>query len=169
LQRLQPACKGFSLLAKASATGEVLMSSHVFSEIYLHANWHTEQNKSILIPEVEAFVHTYIRNRCKTTKGVFFEECNGTENHVHLAVRIEPHVTISDFFGELKGGCSFEANKHFSRKFLYWQRGYGVVSFSKKHLPWVVEYVRRQKAHHAPGGVLNATLEQTDLDAPENG
>ena len=138
------------------------MSAHVYSEIYLHANWHTDQNAPILTPEVEPFVRNYIRNRCKATGGVYFEECNGTETHVHLVVRIEPQITISNFLGELKGGCSFEANKHFNRKFLYWQRGFGVVSFNKKTLPWIVEYVRKQKEHHANGGKGIASLEQTE-------
>ena len=144
------------------------MSAHAFSEIFLHANWHTDNDAPILISEVELFVYNYIRNRCKATNGVFFEEVGGIETHVHVVVRIEPQVDISEFFGELKGAFSFEANKHFKRKFLYWQRGFGVVSFSKKDLPWVIEYVRRQKEHHAPGGTLNAKLERTDPDA-ENG
>lgn len=31
-----------------------------------------------------------------------------------------------------------------NRKALEWQRGYGVVSFGKRNLEWVLDYVRRQ-------------------------
>ena len=35
------------------------------------------------------------------------------------------------------------------RTVLQWQTGYGVVSFGRKDLPWVIDYVRNQKEHHA--------------------
>jgi putative transposase len=86
------------------------MASHVFSEIYLHINWHTEGDLPSLKADVENFVHTHIKNRCKQTKGVFFEGIGGTETHIHLAIRIEPFVVISDLVGDLKGASSFDAN-----------------------------------------------------------
>lgn len=30
---------------------------------------------------------------------------------------------------------------------LAWQTGYGVVSFGKRNLPWVVDYIRNQREH----------------------
>ena len=39
-------------------------------------------------------------------------------------------------------------------KVLEWQRGYGVVSFGKKHLDWVQNYIANQKEHHAAGRSL---------------
>jgi hypothetical protein len=38
---------------------------------------------------------------------------------------------------------------------LYWQRGYGVVSFGKRNLPWVSQYIAQQKEHHARQGVVD--------------
>ena len=37
---------------------------------------------------------------------------------------------------------------------LQWQSGYGVVSFGTKDLPWVSDYIRNQKEHHASGKAL---------------
>ena len=53
--------------------------------------------------------------------------------------------------GDLKGSCSREMNKRSRRKALEWQRGFGVVSFGRKQLPWVRAYVRNQKEHHSAG------------------
>jgi len=47
------------------------------------------------------------------------------------------------------------------RKALEWQRGYGVVSFGKRNLEWVLDYVNRQREHHASGRV-KARLEACD-------
>ncbi len=129
------------------------MAGHVFSEIYLHFNWHTEANYPYLNPTVEPFVHRYLAHKCTQEKGVFFEEVGGTEDHIHLVVRVEPTVSPSEFVHSIKGSCSHDTNEHFKKKVLDWQRGYGVVSFGKRHLPWVREYVRNQKLHHARGAI----------------
>ena len=44
-----------------------------------------------------------------------------------------------------------------------WQRGYGVVSFGKNNLAWVLEYVGNQKEHHARGNAHDR-LERTTSD-----
>jgi len=137
------------------------MASHVFSEIYLHINWHTDGDLPSLKADVENFVHTHIKNRCKQTKGVFFEGVGGTETHIHLAIRVEPFVVISDLVGDLKGASSFDANKQFKKKLLIWQRGFGVVSFGRKQLPWVLDYIANQKEHHSKGST-HAKLEMTE-------
>ena len=72
---------------------------------------------------------------------------------MHLAVNIEPFVTISDFVGDLKGACSHDINKSRHMKVLEWQRGFGVVSFGKRQLAWVLKYIADQKEHHARGSI----------------
>ena len=140
------------------------MAAHVYSEIFLHYTWHVADDQPVLTAAVEPFVHNNIRNRCRQTKGVFFHEIGGTETHVHLAVQIEPFVCISEFIGDLKGANEFETNKHFNEKILIWQRGYGVVSFGKLNLPWVLAYIINQKEHHAKGSTV-ARLEMAEAFA----
>src|SRR5688572_11078827 len=139
------------------------MSAHVFHEIYLHLNWHIKFNKPILVPAFEHDVHEFLRERCRSTKGVYFHGIGGTPTHIHLAINIEPHVTISDLVGDLKGACSHEINKQKRMKRLEWQRGFGVVSFGMKQLPWVQNYIANQKEHHAVGSV-EARLEKVGMD-----
>ena len=127
------------------------MSSHVFHEIYLHVNWHVKDDRPTLTADVEPLVHRLIKDRCRRIKGVYFHGIGGTETHIHLAVNIEPHVTISELLKDLKGGSSHDLNSDLGRKELYWQRGYGVVSFGKNNLAWVLEYIAHQKEHHAKG------------------
>ena len=139
------------------------MSSHVFSEIFLHFNWHTDHDEPLLNPQLESFVHKYLKQKCKAIKGVFCHEVGGTETHIHLAVRVEPYVTPSELVQLLKGSSSHDTNEHFKRKLLNWQRGYGVVSFGKKNLSWVKKYIQNQKHHHAKGTVEDR-MEATEQD-----
>jgi hypothetical protein len=72
-----------------------------------------------------------------------------------VVVSIEPFVTISDMVQEIKGASSHEVNEGLRRKVLQWQRGYGVVSFGKANLDWVLDHVRLQKEHHAAGRAVD--------------
>jgi putative transposase len=139
------------------------MASHVYHEIYLHITWHTKDDSPLLIPNIEPIVHEILTGRCHATKGVYLHGINGTPTHVHLAMNIEPHVTISELVGELKGFSSHEFNKQQGMKRLEWQRGFGVVSFGQRNLPWVQSYIARQKEHHATGRLKNR-LERVSFD-----
>jgi len=129
------------------------MSEHAFAEIFLHFTWHTKDNAPMLSPKIEALVFDEIRRKCIATDGVIFQEIGGTETHGHLVVAIEPTVLICKFIGQIKGASSYVVNKQCGEYTLDWQPGYGVVSFNKKDLPWVLEYVMNQKQHHATGKI----------------
>ena len=144
------------------------MSRNYYSEIHLHAVWHTKQSLPLLTPQVEAQTHHYLRGRLINTPGAFVHEIGGTENHVHVVISIAPTILISDLIGKLKGASSHEANRKLGcgRKVLEWQTGYGVVSFGTKDLEWVKAYVRDQKEHHARG-TMQDRLER--IESPEDG
>lgn len=137
------------------------MGLHVFDEIYLHFNWHTQSNLPLLSDSIEQAVHTFLRDRCRATKGVRFCGIGGTADHLHLVVKVEPFLAPSKLVGDLKGASAREINKHARSQSLRWQRGFGVVSFAKRHLKGVLQYVARQKEHHASGAVKD-TLERCD-------
>jgi putative transposase len=142
------------------------MSRNYYSEINLHVTWHTKQSAPMLVPNVEAIVHHYLRGRCINTPGVFIHEIGGIEDHVHLCLTIPPTLLISDFVGQLKGSSSHEANQKLGHKALEWQAGYGVVSFGTRDLPWVRAYVRDQRQRHAGGKVEDRLERITELETP---
>lgn len=129
------------------------MASHVFHDVFLHLNWHTKADYPSLREEMEQLTHTTLRQKSGQLKGVRLHALGGTDTHVHLAVEIEPFVTISDLVQELKGASAHEVNQRQGHKALEWQRGYGVVSFGRKNLPWIVDYIKRQREHHTAGRV----------------
>lgn len=132
------------------------MSRNYYSEINLHAVWHTKQSQPLLNPQLETETHQYLKSRLLKTPNVFFHEIGGTETHIHLVISIAPTVLISELIGQLKGASSHEMNQKLGefRKVLEWQSGYGVVTFGTKDLQWVKSYVRNQKEHHAQGKVF---------------
>ena len=147
-----------------------MRSRNFYSEIHLHAVWHTNQSLPLLTPEVEPFAWRGIRQRLVHTPGVFVHEIGGIETHVHIVVTIAPTILISDLIGQVKGASAHEVNQRvgLGRKVLQWQDGYGVVSFGTKDLGWVKAYVRDQRRHHAAGKVHDR-LERIRNDAAAGG
>ena len=126
-------------------------STHVFSEIFLHFNWHCHLDRSLILPPIEKKLLRFFAEYCDGTKGTLFLEAGGTETHVHLLVQVEPHLCPADFIGKVKGASSHAVNQEFGAGALKWQRGYGVVSFAGQDLPALRRYVLGQKQHHAKG------------------
>ncbi|MDX9973065.1 MAG: IS200/IS605 family transposase [FCB group bacterium] len=143
-------------------------STHVFSEIYIHLNWHCKDDRPLIVPELEPALHEYIESYCRMVKGIHFKGVGGTEDHVHLLFQMEPFVTLSDFIGRVKGASSHEMNVRFGKAALDWQRGYGVVSFAARHLPGLMGYVEHQKEHHRCGTVRDLLEAHGELPVTED-
>jgi putative transposase len=78
---------------------------------------------------------------------------NGTEDHVHMVVRMPSTLSPSNLMKKVKGNSSVLYNDirpEFSERF-DWQQGYGCFSIgqSREELDRIIEYVRRQREHHA--------------------
>jgi putative transposase len=145
------------------------MSRNYYSEINLHLVWHTKNGLPLLMPKIELLTHRFLKQRIVAILGAFVHEIGGIETHVHLAVTIPPTLLISEFIGQLKGGSSHDVNQALGgrQKELQWQAGYGAVSFGSRDLPWVVEYIRNQREHHARGTV-HERLERVEQEEPVN-
>lgn len=140
------------------------MSDKVYSEINFHIVWHTKSNLPLIKPEIETKLYQYLKHKIIETPDVYFHAIGGIENHVHLAISVSPNLLMSDFIGKLKGGSSHFINQTANHKLLQWQRGYGIVSFGTKDLPWVKNYILNQKEHHKTGNVYKR-LEKNEDDA----
>ena len=142
------------------------MSRNYYSEINLHLTWHTKTSSPLLTPTVEPLAHRALKHKIVDWPGAFVHEIGGTDTHVHLMITIAPTITISEFIGQIKGASSHEANQNASRghKVLEWQPGYGVVSFGTKDMPWVRDYVRNQREHHATGRIYDRLERITQVE-----
>jgi REP element-mobilizing transposase RayT len=155
--------QGFSSrLEPGFSTGDLSMlstTSHVFSEIFIHLNWHCKDNRPLIHAELEQSLSAYVRNYCNKTKGIRFLGIGGTCDHVHLVIQLEPFLCLADWVGKVKGASSHDLNLQFGKESLLWQRGYGAISFAQSNLKAVLEYVGTQKQHHRMG-TINKVMER---------
>ena len=133
-------------------------SSHVFSEIFIHLNWHCKEDRPLIGPPLKNPLDAHLEDYGNKTKGIKFFGVGGTSDHVHLVIQMEPFICLADWVGKIKGASSHEMNKAAGLAVLEWQRGYGAVSFARRDLKAVLAYVARQEEHHQRG-TANATLE----------
>ena len=89
----------------------------------------------------------------------------GIEDHIHMAASLPPTVEIAQWVGDIKGASSHHINHGpCGLGSLVWQTGYGVVSFGKRDLPWGVDYIKRQREHHAAGRVEERLERITEIE-----
>jgi putative transposase len=74
---------------------------------------------------------------------------NGTSNHVHILLGLNPSVSISDTVYAIKRSSSlFINNEKLSPSRFSWQEGYGSFTYSRSQLQDVYYYIENQETHH---------------------
>ena len=123
----------------------------VYTEAYHHFVWATRKREHFITPEVERELYRYIRHLCKKAH-VLIHALNGMPDHVHLAVTLPATLAPSILMHDVKGASAF-LNNHLpgTNSCLYWQEGYGWLTFTQGDLPRIVRYVDNQKERHALG------------------
>ncbi len=125
---------------------------------YYHVIWSTKHREPAILPAYEAVLFEAIQLKAQELKCSVLA-VNGVADHVHVAMMIPPAMAAGTCVGNLKGASSHTINNNFEReKRFRWQEGYGIISFGERALDSIVDYVNRQKEHHANLN-LNAYLE----------
>ena len=134
-----------------------------YCQLYYHFVWTTKLRRPLLTAKIELTIYDYLRAKAVELGGLVYA-LNGIEDHVHLVGMVPPKLAVATFVGQIKGTSSTRFNKeHPAEDAFFWQREYGVFTFDKKRLPYVVRYVNRQKEHHANRATI-PILERTDDD-----
>lgn len=148
------------------------MPRNVYWELYYHLVWRTKDSAPLLTPKVEPLTHKYLTHRALETTEAIIHAIGGIEDHVHMAVSLPPTVEIAKWVGDIKGASAHHINHGpCGVGTLAWQTGYGVVSFGKRDLPWVVDYIKHQREHHASGRAQDRLerITQIEIPPPEGG
>ena len=127
------------------------MAVGIYMEAFHHFVWATRKREHLITAETECVLHRYIRQRCGGFR-VAVHALNSMPDHVHLVVTLPATLAPADFMETIKG-----ASAHFVNHLpemegcLYWQAGYGWLTFALDDLPRIARYVDRQKERHAVG------------------
>ena len=125
-----------------------------YHELYYHLVWATKMREPLITPELMPELCRYLRGKGMELGGVV-HAVGGIEEHVHVAVSIAPRIAVATYIGQLKGASSHWVTHVSSLRLPFaWQKGYGVLSFGKRSLPQVVDYVLHQRERHKSGQLI---------------
>ncbi len=132
-----------------------------FWKCYYHVIWATKHRQPIITSTIETVIYSAIERKCRELPCELLG-VNGVSDHIHMALTIPPSQNVAYVVGQIKGASSREVNQSFDLPERFqWQEGYGVLTFGEKVMPLVLDYIARQKEHHAQDTAL-AYMEQMD-------
>jgi REP element-mobilizing transposase RayT len=119
-----------------------------WTQLYVHLVWSTWDRLPLLTEPLRSEVYDLIQAEC-TRQRADVIALGGVEDHVHLLARVPATIAPAQLVKQVKGVSSHAVNHasgvHQSFK---WQGAYGAFSVSKRHVPMIESYVRRQEEHH---------------------
>jgi len=123
--------------------------SHSLTCIWIHAVFGTKFRDSLILPEFESKLHAHMKMQLEEDLGCRVRVINGTSDHVHVLVLLNPNFAVKDILKNVKGESSHWVNQEsFTRRKFAWQIGYAAYSVSESSLFAVEKYIQNQKEHH---------------------
>jgi len=119
--------------------------SHTCGNILLHMIFSTHQRRPFIRPEVRSELFAYLGGIVRELNGTALI-VNGTDNHVHMLIRIRPSQSPAEIARVVKTNSSRWIREHIPD--FAWQTGHGVFSVSESSVPAVAKYIANQQEHH---------------------
>lgn len=116
---------------------------HTYALQLIHCVFSTKAREGLITdpPRLWTYIRAVARN-----SGIDIQAIGGTNNHIHLLIKVRPTSNTADVIRILKANTSRWMNE-IGRGFA-WQDGYAAVSVSPSQIPTVVEYIENQLEHH---------------------
>jgi REP element-mobilizing transposase RayT len=122
--------------------------ANTYSSLHYHLIFSTKNRLPYLTSDIEQRVWAYIGGVARKHRMTALQ-IGGYDDHLHALVIAPPTLSPSQIAQYLKGDSSKWIHETFQelREFA-WQEGYGGFTVSKSTLEAVVDYIRKQRAHH---------------------
>ena len=124
------------------------MKPGTFTQIYVQLVFAIKNRDTLLKKDIRPRVFEYMSGIITTMrhKSIIV---NGTSNHVHILLGLNPSISVSDTVHDIKRSSSLFINKEklCLGKFS-WQEGYGGFSYSRSQISDIYKYIENQEVHH---------------------
>ena len=124
------------------------MKPGAFTQFYIQLVLSPKHRDRLLVEKIRPRIFEYL-SEITTNLGHKSIIINGVTDHVHLFIRLNPKISVSETVKELKRSSSIFINDHkiFPGKF-EWQEGYGGFSYGRSQIKKVYDYIKNQEQHH---------------------
>jgi REP element-mobilizing transposase RayT len=118
------------------------------ANILVHIVFSTKDRAPFIDESIRDELHAYLATVIRNSKSECFR-VDGTEDHVHMAIRLHRTQSISKLIEEVKSVSSGWIKKKSPDLISFsWQRGYGAFSLGLPELGIVIDYISGQVEHH---------------------
>jgi len=119
-----------------------------YTSLLYHVVFSTKDRAPVLAPEWRARLYAYLGGVLRERGGDLLE-INGTNDHLHLLLKLHQDHTLSRIVRDVKATSSGWIHREFPRlRRFAWQRGYGAFTVSISQLERVRRYIQTQQEHH---------------------
>jgi REP element-mobilizing transposase RayT len=125
------------------------MKPDTFTKLYIHCVFSPKGRASLLQPPVMTLIQKYIYGIINEKK-CYPVAINGTSDHLHLLIGLNPCICISDLIRDIKRSSALYINSSgiLAQKFS-WQAGFGAFTVGYRELDRVYHYILNQELHHS--------------------
>lgn len=124
------------------------MKPGTFTQMYVQLVFAVQNRESVLTRKIQPRVFEYMSGIITNMKHKSII-INGTSNHVHILLGLNPSISVSDTVHDIKRSSSLLINteKLCPGRFS-WQEGYGGFTYSRSQINDVYNYIENQEEHH---------------------
>jgi putative transposase len=122
--------------------------ANTYTQLYVQLVFSPMRKMALITKDFEVDLYKYISGIVHNKKHKMFI-INGTEDHIHILISMNPDQSVSSITQDIKRSSSkwINDNKLSIGKF-EWQPGFGAFSVSKSQINFVIKYIEDQKEHH---------------------
>lgn len=124
------------------------MKPGTFTQMYVQLVFAVQNREAVLSRKIQPRVFEYMSGILTNMKHKSII-INGTSNHVHILLGLNPSMSVSDTVHDIKRSSSlFINNEKLCLGRFSWQEGYGGFTYSRSQINDVFKYIENQEEHH---------------------
>ena len=122
--------------------------SNTYSNLLAHIIFRTKNSIPLIKNNFQDQLYGYIGGIIRSEDGILLS-IGGMPDHVHMLIKYQPTLPISDLMRKVKASSSkwFNGQNFLAARFS-WQSEYGVFSVSESQGGAVKKYIASQEEHH---------------------
>lgn len=120
-----------------------------FTQLFTHLIFSVQKKKARILPAQETEIYRVL-GEVVQQQGHQLLIVDGTSDHVHLLIRMNPARSLSSLVREVKKQSSYYINHRLLKKAAFhWQEGYAAFSHTRSQVNALYKYIEKQKSLHA--------------------
>ena len=136
--------------------------SNTYSQLHIQMVFAVKYRIGLIAPSWKESLNKYF-TKIFQSHGHKMLQINSMPDHIHIFCGWNPVHAISDMVQIAKKDASGWINKSkLSKGQFAWQEGFGAFSYSKSHVPAVIDYILNQERHHQMKPFLQEYREMLD-------